>query len=159
MNAREPQKEPSLTEIAIVNYDAELERISALYGSLAMRIAMLERDPLTATGQEQQQNAVQTNAAPDKLTVFHDSAEGNWLRILRHMTPHKLRQLLADHDRIEQMQSEVRNIRDTANNERGQLLAQKAALERELLAQIISVQSDFLMHMQSELRHLRGRDI
>jgi FkbM family methyltransferase len=130
MSFHRTQKQLSPTEIALGKYSAELERVSALYESLAMRIANLQSNL--------------PSIKIDDFSISQNNTRTNWFRILRHMVPYKVRQLLVEHDRIEQ-----------TRDDHQRLLVQQNTLVLELSAQIISVQRDFLEHMRSETQFFR----
>lgn len=139
MSAHETQKENSAAEFALAKSIAEIERVSALYESVAMRVIQLELAP-----KETQQYAAQSGNSADALSQDRSPPRGkkDWLRILRHMTPKKLRVLLAEHDTFPHMQSEMDQLRD----ERQQLLAKQETFEKTQQA---------LEEAQGELQRLR----
>ncbi|QBR71734.1 hypothetical protein CU048_11110 [Beijerinckiaceae bacterium] len=114
--------EPSAVDVALAACNVETEKLSGLYASLALRVANLEAELRTQAqqaanppGERGESMAGIESELPNPLTSRPGS---DWFRILRHMLPYKVRRLLFEHDRREQIQSEVRGLRDQLVRER-----------------------------------------
>jgi FkbM family methyltransferase len=142
MSDSEVRDGSSIGELVLAKLGAELERISSLYESLAVRMANLEAN-LQPVGTQEHRHAAQNFDKADtqfnKASAKLGNSNTTWFRILRHMAPHKIRLLLAEHDVLG-------HARDAAVQERQQLAAQREALENQL-----SAQRDLLARAQSEV--------
>jgi hypothetical protein len=90
MSTPETQREPSAAEIALAKLGVELERVSALYESLAMRVVTLEAASLEARRPIVQRRTAVSVCSHD-LSVPQNKT--NWLRTLVQLIPKKVRQL------------------------------------------------------------------
>jgi FkbM family methyltransferase len=103
------KQEASSTEMALARMDTRLEQISSLYEPLVVRVAKLEAlSQQTGPAHRQHQSTSTretTGRRVEESSVMQRKA--GWLRILRHMLPHKIRQLLSEHDEFERMQGAV----------------------------------------------------
>ncbi len=123
---RDTSDQPSAVDVALAAYNLETERLSGLYESLTMRVASLEANLRTPTqqGGSPQVGHIEPMAkhepqlVPPNQLGLEGGVNTGWFRILRHMLPRKVRQLLLEHDHFEQMQSEVCRLHDQLVHER-----------------------------------------
>jgi FkbM family methyltransferase len=115
-------RDGSSTARILASYNVEVERQAQLYESLALRVVKLE-DELSlkqkiAQGTQFGENtqvgqSAQPTFSPGAIGVSRNGwPKITWPRILRHMLPHKVRRLLAEHDAFESMRSELQRLRE-----------------------------------------------
>lgn len=119
---------PFAVDVALAASSLETERLSGLYESLAMRVANLEAGLQTQTQQGPPPQVectkpmalfkLKSGSQPPNQSGFEAGSKTGWFRILRHMLPHKVRRLLAEHDHFERLQLEVRRLHEQLVHDR-----------------------------------------
>jgi FkbM family methyltransferase len=97
----------------VVSLEADLQRLRAQQETTPQ----IEHIPM-AESQVQPKSPPEPEPEPPNQLGLEDGVNTGCFRILRHMRPHKVRQLLLDHDHFEHMQSEVRRLHDQLVRER-----------------------------------------
>jgi FkbM family methyltransferase len=109
------KKEASSTDLALARMDTKLDHLSSLYEPLAVRVANLEGlAKQTSTSPAHCSSSTTSICDPPELSgeeshVMQRSV--SWLRIIRHMLPHKVHELLSEHDEIERVYGDVHRRR------------------------------------------------
>jgi FkbM family methyltransferase len=101
--------ETSSTEMALARMDTRLDQISNLYEPLAVRVAKLEALSKHTRPSHHQHPSTPTRESAGRCLEESPIMQRKvgWLRILRHMLPYKVRQLLSEHDELEGMHGDV----------------------------------------------------